>query len=235
MTEINYTEFQPGQGVSAPLLNENFTLTKNELLAMEQTLNDAIRSLTSDYNLKADKAGSSSQKFYVADATENTQAVSLRQLNQSALTPVGTVIWYAGSTAPSGYLLCNGSKVSRTTYAALYAVIGIRYGSGNGTTTFTLPNLIGKFAEGASSVGTYKNAGLPNITGYARIDGTDSSSYTVNGALYNYGTFTGAGQYHHTSQTIGAIGFDASKSNSIYGNSTTVQPASLTLLPCIKY
>ena len=235
MTSINYNEFQPGQGVSAPALNENFTLTNNAIENMELTLNSAITSLTSTTTLKADKSGSSTQKFYVADATEDTQAVSLKQLNRSALTPVGTVIWYAGSTAPSGYLLCNGAKVSRTTYAALYAVIGIKFGAGNGTTTFTLPNLIGKFVEGATSVGTYKDAGLPNITGYARIDGTDSSSYTVNGALYNYGTFTGAGQYHHSSQTIGAIGFDASKSNAIYGASSTVQPASLTLLPCIKY
>jgi microcystin-dependent protein len=47
---------------------------------------------------------------------------------------------YAGATAPSGWLLCDGSAVSRTTYSALFAVTGTSYGVGNGSSTFTLPN-----------------------------------------------------------------------------------------------
>lgn len=54
--------------------------------------------------------------------------------------PVGTVLPFGGSAAPSGYLLCNGATVSRTTYADLFAVIGTTYGAGNGSTTFALPN-----------------------------------------------------------------------------------------------
>jgi hypothetical protein len=57
--------------------------------------------------------------------------------------PVGAVIMYAGSSAPSGYLVCNGSEVSRTTYAALFSVTGTIYGPGNTTSTFNLPNLTG--------------------------------------------------------------------------------------------
>lgn len=59
-------------------------------------------------------------------------------------TPIGTIQEYAGSTAPDGYLMCDGSAVSRTTYKDLFRVIGTSYGSGDGSTTFNLPNIKGK-------------------------------------------------------------------------------------------
>ena len=55
-------------------------------------------------------------------------------------TPLGTIIPYGGTTAPTGFLVCDGSAVSRTTYAALFAVIGTKYGEGDGSTTFNLPD-----------------------------------------------------------------------------------------------
>lgn len=54
--------------------------------------------------------------------------------------PVGAIVPYGGDTAPTGYLLCDGSAVSRTTYSDLYGVIGTKYGSGDGSTTFNLPD-----------------------------------------------------------------------------------------------
>lgn len=57
-----------------------------------------------------------------------------------AVMPVGAITAYAAATAPAGWLLCDGSAVSRTTYAALFAVIGTAYGPGDGSTTFNLPN-----------------------------------------------------------------------------------------------
>lgn len=67
------------------------------------------------------------------------------------IVPPGAVIPYAGSSAPDGWLLCDGRTVSRTTYAALFAVIGATYGTGDGNTTFALPNLQGRVAAGTSS------------------------------------------------------------------------------------
>lgn len=55
--------------------------------------------------------------------------------------PIGTISPFGGSVVPSGYLLCNGQAVSRTTYAALFATIGVAFGSGDGSTTFNLPDL----------------------------------------------------------------------------------------------
>lgn len=71
--------------------------------------------------------------------------------SQIGVVPTGTVSMFAGTTAPTGYLLCQGQAVSRSTYAPLFAVIGTAYGSGDGSTTFNLPNLQGKFALGKSS------------------------------------------------------------------------------------
>lgn len=67
--------------------------------------------------------------------------------------PVGSVIDYAGSSAPAGWILCYGQNVSRTTYAALFAAIGVTYGVGDGSTTFTLPDLRGRVVAGKDNMG----------------------------------------------------------------------------------
>ena len=64
---------------------------------------------------------------------------------------VGSILMYGGSTAPDGYLLCDGSAVSRATYSDLFDVIGTTYGSGDGSTTFNVPNLKGKIGVGYDS------------------------------------------------------------------------------------
>ena len=147
----------------------------------------------------------------------------------------GKIEWFAFNTAPDGYLVCNGANVSRTTYANLFAVIGTTFGSGNGSTTFTLPNLIDKFAQGSTTVGTVKNAGLPNIKGTLYgVRGIDGfySALTFNSKKLE-DTYAEPGTTHAIHPY--SIVFSAAGSNSIYGNSETVQPPALTLLPCIKY
>ena len=66
----------------------------------------------------------------------------------SGMVPSGAVMYFSGQTAPSGWLKANGAAVSRTTYAALFAAIGERYGRGDGRTTFNLPDLRGEFVRG---------------------------------------------------------------------------------------
>ena len=68
--------------------------------------------------------------------------------------PIGSVISYAGSSAPTGWLFCDGSAISRTTYALLFNAIGTTYGAGDGSTTFNLPNLSGRVALGVGNSGT---------------------------------------------------------------------------------
>lgn len=153
----------------------------------------------------------------------------------------GTIFAYAGDKVLPGTLLCNGAAVSRTTYAALFSVIGTKYGSGDGSTTFNIPNLIDRFIQYSSTAGTVKDAGLPNITGRVGVLIRTSLHMPIDdmvGAFYGNGV-TGQGVTSSlASEKIGdstRILFDASKANSVYGKSTTVQPPALTMLPLIKY
>jgi len=69
-------------------------------------------------------------------------------------TPSGALCDFAGTTAPSGWLMCDGSAVSRTTYAALFEAISTTYGTGDGSTTFNVPDFRGRFARYNDNMGT---------------------------------------------------------------------------------
>lgn len=137
-------------------------------------------------------------------------------------------------TVPEGWLQCNGAAVSRTTYAALFAVIGTKYGSGDGSTTFNLPNLHHKFIEGTntqSEVGKSVSAGLPNITGtFHPVGNTNGTTPTGAFSRTNGTAMTGVAFTSGPAK----FSFDASKSSTLYGTASTVQPASVRLLACIK-
>ena len=148
--------------------------------------------------------------------------------------PVGAITFFSSATVPTGYLICNGVAVSRTTFSNLFSVIGTSFGSGDGENTFNLPNLLDKFIEGSETVGTSKDAGLPNITGTTGYTVTANDD-TTTGALSKRSQSTAGCQALAAGPgKFTVLGFDASKSNNIYGSSNTVQPSSVTLLPCIK-
>lgn len=154
---------------------------------------------------------------------------------------VGAVASFSGNnTLPEGWLLCNGSAVSRETYAALFSVIGTTYGSGNGSTTFNLPNLADKFIQGNATAGTVKAAGLPNLSGSVYVLSSDAYSAKImpigNNSVFAGGTSTSTPMFKHmdsggmpSSGTYNQLAFNASLHNSIYGSSTTVQPPAVTM------
>ena len=159
--------------------------------------------------------------------------------------PVGSIIWSANATVPAGYLLCNGASVGRDTYPELFAAIGTTYGDGDGSTTFNLPNLIGRFIEGASTAGIVKAAGLPNIDGGFSISGAVTTNVAGAPGVENARgafSFEAPAVYHcfvnanaMTGNTIRKVNFNANSVSSVYDpNVTTVQPPSVTALPCIK-
>lgn len=155
--------------------------------------------------------------------------------------PVGTILPFAGGSIPSGFLACNGAAISRTTYSALYSAIGTTYGSGNGSTTFNVPQIEdNRFLEFSSTRGSKHNAGLPNITGDITDTyqfGNMSSSGTV--LPTTTGAFSASKSSKHGTGDENSysynIHFNAKNSNAIYGASTTVQPKSLTVRAIIKY
>lgn len=164
---------------------------------------------------------------------------TLRWGGSQVLLPAGAVFAFAANSKPEGCLFCNGAAVSRTTYAALFAAIGTTYGSGDGSTTFNLPNLKDKFIQGSGTAGTVKAAGLPNITGGAgnllwntHIPPSASGSFTYGGMGNGRWAYVGSGDWWSGSAILH---IDASLSSSIYGNSSTIQPPALTMRYYIKY
>lgn len=148
--------------------------------------------------------------------------------------PTGVILPFGGSTVPEGFLLCNGAAISRTTYAKLFAAIGTLYGAGDGATTFNLPDMRDRFAEGAGgtySVGTAVEAGLPNITG---IFTTHNHYPYLTGPFSSAGT-NGVGLGYAEIIPVLKIKMDASEGSAIYGKCETVQPSSLVLNYVIKY
>lgn len=79
--------------------------------------------------------------------------------DEAQIIPTGTVIYRMSTVVPSGWLACDGQEVSRVTYALLFSIIGTTFGTGNGTTTFNLPNLQDRFLYGKGSTSTVGSAG----------------------------------------------------------------------------
>ncbi len=127
---------------------------------------------STDYGL-LEAANNLSDVANAATALANLGGIS--SANLSALLPPGSVIAFAGSTAPAGWLKCDGSAIARNTYAPLFSNIGTTYGAGNGTTTFNLPNLTGSFIRGYDSGGTVD----PNT--YTYTGTVTSGSATITG------------------------------------------------------
>ena len=161
--------------------------------------------------------------------------------------PLGSVHYFAMPEPPAGYLKCDGAAIGRDTYPDLFAAIGTTFGAGDGETTFNLPDMIGRFAEGSATPGTVKEAGLPNATGtFTGFAAKNSPS-----ATHDLAEIAMSGMFHslHASNSIVnpsssasgsewfvncSVATDLSRSNALFGASDTVQPPALTLLPCIK-
>lgn len=106
-------------------------------------LSDAYNDGTSDKD-----AGTAVTPKALKDGLDSIMAIQ-------ANVPTGSVFPFAASTAPTGYLICDGRPVDRTTYANLFAVIGVTWGAGDGISTFNIPNLQGRAVMGADTTNTF--------------------------------------------------------------------------------
>ena len=104
---------------------------------------------------------------------------------------VGAIKPWGKATAPAGYVLCDGTAISRTTYADLFAIIASTYGAGNGSTTFNVPDLQGKMPQGYDG-STYTMAGTGgqntvtvSVTDNQSVSSTDTLAVSVTGAISN--------------------------------------------------
>lgn len=177
--------------------------------------------------------------------------------------PTGTILDYTGLNAPDGYLIANGAEISRSTFSQLYqwaVANGLiipqenipttahgYFGSGDGSTTFTIPDLRGVFKRsadlasnrGGSDARIYQDSGAPNITGFA--DPWTANSNASIGIRNCSGAFYSSGYWRIISrgETAGGceagLNFSASRSSSVYGRSTDVRPRSVSTIPILKY
>jgi len=137
-------------------------------------------------------------------------------------TAAGTVVPWGGSTAPTGWLECDGSAVSRTTYADLFTAIGTTYGVGDGSTTFNLPDLRGEFIRGWDNG---KGTDSGRTLGSFQTDELKSHSHYIsgfgNGSDLNGGPFADGGAR------------PASYSSTSTGGTET-RPRNIAMMYCIK-
>lgn len=110
----------------------------------------------------------------IMDGTATDKSITPKALRDAGGgDPPGVIHAYAGATAPSGFLLCQGQAVLRATYQRLFNVISTQYGAGNGTTTFNLPNLRGKVIVGVNTLETEFNV-------LGEIGGEKTVALTIN-------------------------------------------------------
>ena len=152
--------------------------------------------------------------------------------------PVGSIIPYLGGEVPYGWLLANGASVLRTQYQKLFGVIGTKFGASD-EAHFNLPNLHHRFIEGTttlSEVGSYVEAGLPNIYGGSNVVGYASPNVDVlgTGAFSAMTRWVSSLQISTDGTNASSIQFDAGNSNHLYGLSGTVQPAGIYGLLLLK-
>ena len=164
----------------------------------------------------------------------------------AGMIPSGAVMYFAGQTAPTGWLKANGAAVSRTAYAALFAAIGTTYGTGDGRTTFNLPDLRGEFIRGwddgrgidsRRALGSAQSDAIRNITG--KLDSGQNGALQ----LFDYIETTGAfgvekswkqwtAESNSGNDNIPrAITFDASR---VVPTANENRPRNIALLACIK-
>lgn len=144
--------------------------------------------------------------------------------------PPGSIFWFGSITIPTGYLKCDGAVVSRADYPKLFAAIGTKFGAGNGSTTFALPNLVDYFVRGTitnSEVGTKKDGTkIGTTTAYGTYYESSGGSIPVvsitNGESFTYSSLSLGDTYNH---------------GWVYSNipSARVYPSHIKLVPIIRY
>jgi hypothetical protein len=188
-------------------------------------LETAVSALETEVDGKA--AASHTQAIStITDLQTTLDGKSATNHTHAALVPAGAIMPFAMSTAPSGWLECNGNLVSRTTYAALFSAIGTTFGSGDGSSTFRLPDLRGEFIRGWAH-GRSVDSG--RTFGSSQADDFKSHNHNID----RYGDPHSTDGYQFLSSS--SLGLPATTSTSIASQGgTETRPRNIALMYCIK-
>lgn len=145
--------------------------------------------------------------------------------------PAGEIMLFAGDAVPDGWLPCAGALVSRSAYPELFAAIGTKYGAGDGSTTFALPDTADRFPRfaGTLDVGVTQEDAIRNITGAFGTIGATNESASASGVFWGSQQY-GAG-YGSTGYAVN-ITFNAS---TVVPTADENRPKAIAFKACIKY
>ena len=217
----------------------------------------AVQGATADSALQSIADGSITEpKLQVSNTPTDGQLLSAQSGNTGGLTwadapgsPVGSIVYHAANTAPTGYLKANGAAISRTTYADLFSAIGTTFGAGDGSTTFLVPDLRGEFLRGwddargvdsGRSFGSAQSDAMRNLTGGFKFRDDDGASYAI-ALSYANGVFSGVNHSGNPFNSGGSGGGQSFSSGVDFNASNQVttaaefRPRNIALLACIKY
>lgn len=181
--------------------------------------------------VKVAGAGSNVAIFDPTAAGSGQSGALITYGNGAVLSPVGQVAMYAGSTAPAGWALCYGQAISRSSYPELYNTIGTTYGSGDGSTTYNLPDLRGRVIAGKDDMG---GSAASRMTAAGGIDGTvlgaagGSQTHTLTAAELAAHTHTGTTASGGVDHTHNFTQYDSQWSNSGSGGFATSPKVTVT-------
>ena len=210
------------------LINHEATFLKRDgTAAMLAALNMGSQKITS---LAAGTAASDAVRLDQLPAAATTAVLGLVTLAQVELAVAsGIVTAYAGATVPTNWLECNGAAISRTTYAALFAAIGVLWGVGDGSTTFNLPDMRGEFLRGWDN-GRGVDSGRALAS--SQTDEFESHTHSIDSAVKATAAFNaGGGSEHNTNDAT-----DAAQKIIISGSTggTETRPRNIAMMYIIK-
>lgn len=153
-----------------------FTYSGGTIVGMMLSENTRFVGTTTSKVMKLDLSGLSTTTTRTLTIQDSSGTVAL-----TSLVPAGSMMAYAGSSAPSGWLLCDGSAVSRTTYATLFAAVNTVYGAGDGSTTFNVPDCTGRVVAGKEATATRLTTAAGGVDGgtLGATGGTQSITLTA--------------------------------------------------------
>lgn len=162
-----------------------------------------------------------------ATSRGNLDVFSKAETRQMA--PAGLVATFARTTAPTGWMKANGAAISRTTYADLFAAIGTTFGSGDGVTTFNLPDMRGEFIRGWDDA---RGVDAGRVLGSNQAAYAGSNDFGIITFNTGNGSTPTADALQVNGQTIGA---SATETKTIATNAGDTRPRNIALLACIKF
>lgn len=190
--------------------SDNTVLTEAQLDDLVDSIETAVNTTKLDSDNIQDLSITSSKLANSAVTTTkiNTNAVTKAKIETAQQLPAGIIQAYGGTSVPTGWLLCDGSAVSRTTYSDLHTAIGEAFGSGDGSTTFNVPDLRGQFLRGTDNMGTGASGRDPDTgTRSAMNSGGNTGNNVGSVQTDEFGSHNhGGGNHTHTAEMQGNSG-----------------------------